>query len=533
MYVIRSLQTRALLYLVILLSLFALLIFMLIRRDYARMTEAQGTAVAKSINASIINTIVQAIAVGTTKAIYKAIDDSNKLPGVKMKFYPGEGDIRLFGLNTEFTKDPRVRNYFDNPQTPQEVLVQGEGDGRHVLVLQPLVGDAGCIKCHTNNKPGDMIGVMEVKLSLKESYNNARNFSIKTLSWMVGISLFIIVLLLLVVQRNVIRPLNRLKDTAQDLVSSQEADLTRRLNIAGSDEIAKVSANVDQFIAKIAGIVKIGKGIVEDNSRVGQALEKSIDKLTQAGQRELDSVENLKAINHETGESLHLAQSNLGETIANLDATDVILNEFIEKIQNSVDLILVSVQTQQEIATDSTALVKHASEIKNILSIIDGIANQTNLLALNAAIEAARAGEHGRGFAVVADEVRNLAEKTQKSLGEITAMVNMVTQSIENMGERVQNGATQSQEVSEKTSLLITDAKNARETLTQTKEKSQNTVEQNKVVVAKMDELNQVINEFIQIFAGVKEVRKDLANHSAAIVDKSQELDREFKKFKV
>ncbi|BDQ29306.1 hypothetical protein ASB7_11430 [Helicobacter ailurogastricus] len=85
---IRSLQTRALLYLVILLSLFALLIFMLIRRDYARMTEAQGTAVAKSINASIINTIVQAIAVGTTKAIYKAIDDSNKLPGVKMKFYP-------------------------------------------------------------------------------------------------------------------------------------------------------------------------------------------------------------------------------------------------------------------------------------------------------------------------------------------------------------------------------------------------------------------------------------------------------------
>ncbi|BEG57813.1 hypothetical protein NHP21005_15010 [Helicobacter sp. NHP21005] len=529
----KSLQTRALTYLVILLSLFALLIFMLIQRDYANLAEAQGKAVAKSINASIINTIVQAITVGTTKAIYKAIDDSNKLPGVKMKFYPGQGDIKLFALNTEFTKDPRIRNYFNNPNTPQEVVVEGKGNGRHVLVLQPLVGDATCIKCHVNNKPGDMIGVMEVKLSLEQAYNNANVSSIKTLSWMVSISIVIILLLLFVVQKQVVRPLNRLKNTAKDLVSSQEADLTRRLNIVGSDEIAAVSSNVDQFIAKIAGIVSIGKGIVEDNNQVGQALRESTGRLKEAGRKELDSVENLKAINQEAGESLRLAQNNLSETIANLDATDIILNEFVTKIQNSVDSILVSVQMQQEIATDSSALVKHASEIKNVLSIIEEIANQTNLLALNAAIEAARAGEHGRGFAVVADEVRNLAEKTQKSLGEITAMVNMVTQSIENMGERVQNGAMQSQEVSEKTSLLITDAQNAKDNLVQTKKKSQNTVEQNKVVVAKMEELNHVINEFIQIFAQVKEVRNNLENHSTQIVQKNQELAGEFQKFKV
>ncbi|GMB95947.1 methyl-accepting chemotaxis protein [Helicobacter sp. NHP22-001] len=529
----KSLQTRALIYLVILLSLFALLVFMLIQRDYANLAETQGKSVAKSINASIINTIVQAIAVGTTKAIYKAIDDSNKLPGVKMKFYPGQDDIKLFGLNTKFTNDPRIRNYFNNPKTPQKVLVEGHGNNRHVLVLQPLVGDAACVKCHTNNKPGDMIGVMEVKLSLKETYSNANAFSIKTLSWMMGISIVIIALLLFVVQRNVIRPLSRLENTAKDLVSSQEADLTRRLNITGSDEIAAVSGHVDRFIAKIAGIITIGKGIVEKNNQVGQALKESTDRLKEAGRKELDSVENLKHINQEAGESLQSAQNNLSETIANLDATDTILNEFITKIQNSVDSILLSVQIQQEIATDSIELVKHAAEIKNILSIIDSIANQTNLLALNAAIEAARAGEHGRGFAVVADEVRNLAEKTQKSLGEITAMVNMVTQSIENMGERVQNGATQSQEVSEKTSLLITDAQNAKDNLSQTKVKSQNTVEQNKVVVAKMEELNQVINEFIQIFAGVKEVRNNLESHSTQIVEKNQELDIEFKKFKV
>ncbi len=296
-----------------------------------------------------------------------------------------------------------------------------------------------CISCHSDKQVGDTLGILTVNMAMTKAKELSKESLVKTTSVMVAIVLAIVGMTYFLLRTIILNPINQMMLISKDIAQG-EGDLTKRVPVHGTDEIATMGGYFNLFIEKLQKMIgkvahvtdKVASASVE-LSATAEEISKGTDTLTSRASQTAAAVEEMNATVSQVAQNSGKAATLAQETVKTAKDGGSVVSDTISGMQQLSDAVSSS-------ATIISELGKSSDQIGEIVRVIEDIADQTNLLALNAAIEAARAGEQGRGFAVVADEVRKLAERTTKATKEIGDMIRQIQQDTRGAVESMQQG---------------------------------------------------------------------------------------------
>ncbi|WP_188745306.1 methyl-accepting chemotaxis protein [Marinobacterium zhoushanense] len=262
-----------------------------------------------------------------------------------------------------------------------------------------------------------------------------------TISSIVAGILLLVILIALFAAGIIVRPLQNTA-LALNAIGKGEGDLTQRLPTGGRDEVAEVAQGFNDFAENIQQVIREVKHAVTALTDSTTSLNGIVEKSHSDANRQKQETGHAAAAIHEMAAAVQQVAGSASQAAGAAREADLEAEDGQKIVARTIDSITRLAEDVNRAAEVITRLGEHADQIGSIVSVIQGVAEQTNLLALNAAIEAARAGEQGRGFAVVADEVRTLANRTQQSTEEIQRMI-----------ERLQSGTREAVSVMEASQL--------------------------------------------------------------------------------
>lgn len=259
----------------------------------------------------------------------------------------------------------------------------------------------------------------------------------------IGIIVLIIVVLLTVfafIARMISESVKRF-DTAVKHITHKR-DLSSDIPVKGNDELAHMSRKLNELLALLRNTFQSIHSTSSENLSVSAELSTTTLHIGKASEEEARIVAEMTTESNRMKEAMQSSAREAQSVREKAFNARGNLQKAQKALHSTIEQLNLTVQMEGEINERLNSLSQEATQVKQVLTVIADIADQTNLLALNAAIEAARAGEHGRGFAVVADEVRKLAERTQKSLVETNATVNIIVQSINDITDQMNHNTT-------------------------------------------------------------------------------------------